>query len=219
MDGLNKTRGRQGGWLSTLLFGLSLALLAFGLFNLAWVVWPTPTEVVRFTIPAGVLPGSPAGMDYSSMADYQLSVSWPRWVRAGDRGLIQIQLIHLGTAPESSPPQDDLQVVLVEPAFPSLPVDPPGRVQVNIADAQDLNLTWHVDGRVIGEFPGKAYVSFGFYDPTLEELMLVPVAVVDISIQVMGLWGQGTGMALWFGVIGLVLWGTLFILGRFAQAK
>jgi hypothetical protein len=62
-------------------------------------------------------------------------------------------------------------------------------------------------------------VSFGFFDETLGELVPVPVAVVDFSIQVVTLWGLARGLVLWLGVVGLVLWGALFILGRVAAGE
>jgi hypothetical protein len=60
------------------------------------------------------------------------------------------------------------------------------------------------------------YVSFGFIDEAQAELVAVPVAVVDLHIQVIGLWGLDSGLVIWFGLVSLVLWGALFILGRVA---
>jgi len=33
------------------------------------------------------------------------------------------------------------------------------------------------------------------------------------------LWGAGSGLALWFGFVGLALWGVFFLWGRFLQAR
>ena len=57
------------------------------------------------------------------------------------------------------------------------------------------------------------YLSFGFYDEAAQELVTVPVAVVDIDLTVSALWGLESQLSLWFGLVALVLWGALFILG------
>ena len=45
----------------------------------------------------------------------------------------------------------------------------------------------------------------------------MPVAVVDIDLTVSALWGLESQLSLWFGLVALVLWGALFILGRTVQ--
>lgn len=206
----------RGGWLSQVLFVLSLIFLGLSLFSLGWAVWPSPTEGIQFAIPAGVLPGAPAGTTYASLADYTLNVSWPRWIRAGESGSIVVGL----SAVESLETQADnraAQVVLVEPEILALPVEPPGRMQVSLAPGQSLNLSWQVAGLLSGQYPGKLNVSFGFYDEVLAELVPVPVAVVDLAIRVRSLWGLQANLVIWLGVVGLVLWGVLFVLGRLAE--
>jgi len=206
----------HGGWLSQVLFVLSLIFLGLSLFSLGWAVWPAPSAGVQFAIPAGVLPGAPAGTTYASLADYTLNVSWPRWIRAGETGTIVVAL----SAVESHETQAGdraAQVVLVEPEVLALPVEPPGRMQASLAPGQSLNLSWQVVGLLSGQYPGKLNVSFGFYDETLAELIPVPVAVVDMAIRVRSLWGLQANLVIWLGVVGLVLWGVLFVLGRLAE--
>jgi len=213
-----RRKGCGGGWLAQLLFMLSLIFLAFGLFSLGWAMWPAPTDAVQFAIPAGVLPGVPAGKTYASVADYTLTVSWPVWVRAGEAGTLNVTLTE-ADADAGLAAGRPAQVVLVEPAIAALPLDPPGRVQATLAPGQELDLTWEVDGALAGEYPGKVVVSFGFYDEALAELVSVPVAVVDVTVRVTALWGLEAGLAVWFGLVGLVLWGALFVLGRVAQGR
>ena len=62
-------------------------------------------------------------------------------------------------------------------------------------------------------------MSFGFYDEGVDGLVSVPVAVIDLPIQVVTLWGRGTGFAIVLGVVGLVLWGALCVLGRLSAAR
>ena len=204
------------GWLSQLLFVLSLIFLGLSLFSLGWAVWPAPMAGVQFAIPAGVLPGAPAGTTYASLADYTLDVSWPRWIRAGETGTIVVELSS-GESDEALSEDRIAQVVLVEPEILALPVDPPGRMQASLAPGQTLSLSWQVEGILTGQYPGKLNVGFGFYDDILAELVPVPVAVVDMSIRVTALWGLEAGLVIWLGVVGLVLWGVLFILGRLAE--
>lgn len=213
---MSQRPGARGGWLSQVLFVLSLVFLGLSLFSLGWAVWPAPTAGVRFAIPAGVLPGAPAGTTYASLADYTLNVSWPRWIRAGETGTIIVAL----SAVESVETRADdraAQVVLMEPEILALPVEPPGRMQASLAPGQSLNLSWQVVGLLSGQYPGKLIVSFGFYDEVLAELVPVPVAVVDLAIRVRSLWGLETNLVIWLGVVGLVLWGVLFVLGRLAE--
>lgn len=205
-------------WLSRLLYALSLVALGFALVNLGWAVWPAPTDAQTFTIPAGPLPGAPSGKTYTSLADYTLQVSWPRWMRSGEAGQIVVALSE-AAAPADEVVDRETQVVLIEPSLVGLPVDPPGRTQVNLGPEQDLKQRWTVDGAIAGEFPGKLVVSFGFYDEALGELVPVPVAVVDMSIRVAALWGLARGLVLWLGVVGLALWGALFILGRVVEGE
>ncbi|MFW5714499.1 MAG: hypothetical protein ACOCYU_07495 [Brevefilum sp.] len=203
-------------WFSHLLYVLSLILLGFGLVSLGWAVWPVPTDARTFTIPAGTLPGTPSGETFSSLADYVLQVSWSRWIRAGEAGEILLTLSEVDST-EDKVLERETQVVLVEPTVASLPVKPPGRTQVNLGPGQDMRQTWTVQGAIAGEYPGKLVVSFGFYDTALNEIVPVPVAVVDMTIQVVTLWGLARGLVLWLGLVGLVLWGALFILGRVVE--
>jgi len=62
-------------------------------------------------------------------------------------------------------------------------------------------------------------VSFGFFDADEDALTAVPVAVVDLDIQVIELWGLRSGMVIWFGFVCLALWGALFLLGNMAGHK
>lgn len=210
---------RKNHILSRALYALSLIFLAFGLFSLSWIAWPAPTEAVQMAIPAGILPAAPAGADYISLSDYALSISWPRWVHRGQTGEIHLRLtdllqdsLDIGEARAS-------QVVLIEPTLYPLLVDPPGGVQANLGDDQDLQLTWWVRGDETGRFPGKLYVSFGFFDETLNDLVAIPVAVIDLDIRVIALWGLDSGLVIWLGLAGLLLWGALFVLGRVAAVR
>ncbi len=210
--------GKSGGWLSKTLFALSLAFLGFGLVSLGWGVWPPPTDAVQFTISAGPLPGAPAGMTYASLADYTLNVSWPVWIRDGETGTITVHLTEVeGAAGEAV--ERPAQVVLVEPVIPGVTMEPAGRSQANLAVGQALTLTWDVAGEVSGEYGGKLYVSFGFYDDALGELVPVPVAVVDLAFQVRSLYGLEARLVLWVGLAGVALWGVLFIAGRVAAGR
>ena len=204
--------------LSRLLYGLSLALLALGLINLGWAVWPSPTDARTFTIPAGPLPGAPSGKDYDSLADYELRVSWSRWIRVGEEGQILVVLSDLDT-PAAESRAGETQVVLLAPSVISLPVDPAGQAQANLGPGQDLYQAWSVGGTMAGEYPGKLVAAFGFFDDALGQLVPVPVAVVDLDIQVVSLWGLARGLVLWLGVVGIALWGALFILGRVVEGR
>ena len=212
MDGRRK-------WLSQLLYGLSLLFLVLGLVHLGWAVWPTPTDAVTFNIPAGVLPGAPADSTFASLSSYALRMNWPRWMRMGEEGLLVLQLADLDGSLDPPVMGQAAQVVLVEPVIPGIRVYPSGQVQANLADEQHLDLSWTVEGLHRGDFPGKVYVSFGFYDDVMAELVPVPLAVVDVSIQVTALWGLPSGMAVWFGLVGMVFWGIFFILGRIVSLK
>ncbi len=216
---MKRVSKNRSGWLAQVLFILSLVFLGFGLFSLGWLAWPSPTESVQFAIPAGVLAGAPAGETFASLADYNLTVSWPTWVRAGEEGVIRVTLTESADLEPLPAVNREAQVVLVEPALAGLPIRPPGRMQANLAEKQDLNLTWVIEGVVTGEFLGKVFVAFGFYDQTLNELVPVPVAVVDVSIRVTSLWGVDSGLVVWFGLVGLALWGGLFLMGRVIQVR
>lgn len=204
---------------SQILYTLSLAFLAFGLFNLAWAAWPAPTDAVQITIPAGILPGAPQGTAYASLSEYALNISWTRWVRRGESGTLHLVLTDLEHETLTAGTERQAQVVLAEPALYPLHVDPLGGVQANLGDDQELLLAWEFAGEQQGSFPGKIYVSFGFYDEGSDALVVVPVAVVDIHIQVVALWGRGAGFAIGVGVASLVLWGALFVLGRLSAVR
>lgn len=206
----------RGKGFSQVLYTLSLLFLALGLFTLGWAVWPAPSDAVQINIPAGALPGAPEGLAFDSLSEYELSISWPRWVRRGEVGLVHLRLTDLDHESTPTGKVRGLQVVLAEPSLFPLSLDPPGGVQANLGDDQELLLTWEVTGTERGSYPGKVYVSFGFYDDALVDLVEVPVAVVDLHIQVISLWGLEPGLVIWFGLLSLVLWGALFLLGRFA---
>jgi hypothetical protein len=213
-----KRQVRKKVWLGQFLFGLSLVFLGVGLIILAWAVWPTSMDNAQFSILAGILPGAPEGTDYASPADYALTVDWPTRLRMGQVGTLRGTLVEQdGTNVTTS--DRPAQAVLVEPAITGLTLDPPGLVQTNLAAGQDLVLTWDMDPINVGDHSGKVYISFGFYNKADEELVTVPIAVVDMSVRVTSLWGLDTQLALWFGLIALVLWGAQFVLGRAIQAQ
>jgi hypothetical protein len=204
---------------SQILYTLSLAFLAFGLFNLAWAVWPPPTDAVQITIPAGILPAAAEGTAFASLSEYALNVSWTRWVRQGESGTLHLVLTDLEDKSLPTGTERQAQVVLAEPAIYPLRLVPLGGVQATLGDDQELLLAWEVAGEQQGSFPGKIYVSFGFYDEGSDALESVPVAVIDLHIQVVALWGRGAGFAIGLGIASLVLWGALFVLGRLSAAR
>lgn len=202
----------------SLLYGFSLVFLALGLVNLAWAVWPMPRDAVQIEIPAGVLPGSPTETEFSSQQDYTLTASWPRVLRSGEAGELTV---HFTESSEKGPSDvgGEAQVVLAVPFFSGLTLDPPGQIQSAIAPGQALTLEWSLKGTQEGDYPGEVVVSLGFYNQDQESFSAVPVAVVDVMTRVTALWGVGRGLVLWFGVVGLLLWGVLFVMGRVAQEK
>jgi hypothetical protein len=204
---------------SQILYTLSLAVLVFGLFNLAWGVWPSPTDAVQITIPAGILPAAPEGKPFASLSEYALNVSWTRWVRQGESGTLHLVLTDLEHEPLPSGTERQAQVVLAEPVLYPLRLNPLGGVQATLGDDQELLLAWEAAGEQQGSFPGKIYVSFGFFEEETDALVDVPVVVVDIHIQVVEMWGSGAGTAIWIGLVSLLLWGALFVLGRLSAAR
>ncbi|MFU8826275.1 MAG: hypothetical protein ACNA70_02165 [Brevefilum sp.] len=198
--------------LSQFLYSLSLVFLGLGLFSLGWAVWPAPTDAVMFNIPDGLLPGAPAGEAFASLSAYTLEISWPAWVRKGERGVLSLRLTDQDPLPAGL--ADESQVVLAEPVLYPLHVDPPGGVQASLGDDQTLELTWAVSGETAGDYAGKLYVSFGFFDDAEDALISVPVTVVDLQVRVIELWGLASGLVIWLGFVSLVLWGALFVSGR-----
>ena len=205
-------------WLSQGLFALSLLFLLFGLLNLGWVVWPAPVDAVEIIFPKGILSGAPQGKDFASLSTYWLQVSWPRWMRSSSVGKIHAVLTDIDD-PAAEMPDQPAQVVLIEPVIPGLLVSPAGQAQAALADLQELALSWEVKAPETGEYPGKVKISFGFFDTEIDELQPVPVAVVDVQIRVIDLWGLAQGMAIWFGMVSLALWGVLLIAGRMVQGE
>lgn len=228
--------------LSQILYTFSLVFLLLGLFLLAWTVWPVPIDVVQMRIPAGPLPASPPGAEFANLSDYDLRISWPRWVRQGETGQIHLDLTDTYLTTQPAGDTQSVQIILIEPTivkvsqeypgntdglyesnYPLL-ITPPGSLQANLGDDQDLYLTWQVNGIRRGNYTGKMFVSFGFFydeaepaptnDPSQEKIIAVPVAVVDFQIRGIQLWGMQPGLVTWFGLLCLVLWGALFILGR-----
>lgn len=202
---------------SQVLFGLSLLCLAFGLVSLAWSVWPASEDGVQFTIEAGSLPGAPTGTDYAAVTDYTLSLNWPVRLRLGESGTLRVVLTESGEVGAAA--DQPAQVVVVDPAIASLPIDPPGRVQATTAAGHDLELTWELTGGEEGDYEGKVAVSFAFYDEEAETLVEVPLVVVDVGTRVDALWGLEANLVLWLGFIGLVMWGALFVVGRVVAGK
>jgi len=205
-------------WLSKILFGVSLLFLVLGLYMLGWLVLPSPVDAVQIPISEGVLPAAPAGSGYASYSDYSLEISWPRWIRAGQEGSFQLVLRDVISDADVTS-EHPAQVVLVEPSFIKFEITPAGRIQTNLSAGQDVALTWTIVGGSAGEYSGKMYVLFGFFDSGMDELVPVPLAVVDMDIRVISLWGLQFNMVIWLALVSLALWGALFILGRWVQAR
>ena len=167
-------------------------------------------------LPEGVLPGAPVGQTYASLADYTLSVTWPCWLRAGEEGAVRV---YLSEQDRDRVEFEDrpVQVVMAEPSLGSLLIEPSGQIQASMGPGQDLELRWAVSGSIPGDYSGEVIVSFGFYDDELSEIIPVPVAVVDIQVKVVRLFGFGSQMLIWLGLISLVFWGALFLWGRMVQ--
>jgi hypothetical protein len=214
MTNLKQKRRRL--WLPQLLFGLSLVFLGFGLWAVGWVVWPGASDMVQYQVPAGTLPGAPTGTDYASLADYTLTVEWPKRLRLGQTGELRLTLADRDS---DAGPAGGSQIVLVEPALFELTLDPPGMLQVNKAVGQALSPSWAVTAQSPGDYAGKVYISFGFYDADDETMAAVPVAVADVAVSVNAFFGLNAQLALWFGLVSLVLWGALFVLGRVAKGR
>ena len=174
---------------------------------------------MQLTIPAGVLPGAAMGTEYTSLKDYDVYVSWPRWIRLGETKDIRVVFTPAEGDEEASQEDDSGQIVLIEPALGMLPVTPPGLLQVNLGQDQDVDTVWRVAGDKVENYAGKVYLSFGFYEEAADELVAVPIAVVDIAIRVTSLWGLQQPLVLWLGFVGLVLWGALFLFGRWVQLR
>ena len=213
----------KGNRLSQFLYTFSLAFLVLGLILLGWAVWPEPADGVQINIPAGPLPGAPDDVTLSSLTDYAINISWPRWIRLGEVGQIHLHLTDLDNTPLPEGEARPVQMVLVEPNLHPLPINPPGSVQANLGDDQELHLTWEITGTSRGEYAGKMIVFFGFFqeespagDEAQQAFTAIPVAVVDLHVRVIELWGLETGLVIWFGLVSLVVWGVLFILGRVA---
>jgi hypothetical protein len=203
-----------------ILYFFSLIFLIFGLFCLAWVVWPAPRDAVSTTIPEGVLPGAPPGKDYASLGKYSLNISWPRWQRLGE-GYQNITLFLDEPTQEDGDDQENraVQVVIAEANLAGLPIEPTGRIQHTLGPGQDMTISWAVPGIQVGKFPGEVIFSFGFFEEDSAEMIAVPVAVVDVQVKVISLFGLRHQMVLWFGFIGLVFWGVFFVLGRWVKTK
>ena len=223
---LTKHRFAKGNRLSQLLYTFSLVFLLLGLFLLAWSVWPAPTDGVQINIPAGPLPGAPGEVDFSSLSNYALNISWQRWMRLGEEGLIHLRLTDLERTSPINGEAGSVQIVLMEPALHPLLISPPGLVQANLGDDQELLLSWAVTATSPGEYSGKMFVSFGFFqeedvvdEGSQQALTTIPIAVVDLNVRVIELWGLEPGLVIWFGLVSLVLWGVLFILGRVAARR
>ena len=219
MAKIRSGKPKKRSWLSQLLFTVSLIFLVLGLFQLGWAVWPSARDAVQIVIPAGVLPGAPSSETLTSLADYTLNLSWPRWIRSGQDEKILISIMEVADGDNPQITEREAQIIIVEPVLASLSLTPPGRMQTSVAAGQDIEMSWDVDGERAGEYPGKVYVAFGFYDDILAEVLPVPVAVVDINIRVISLWGLESNLVIWLGFISLVFWGALFVLGRIAQVR
>lgn len=206
------------GWISQSLFILSLISLGIGLFLLGWAVWPTPTDGVQIPISRGILPGAPTGSNYASLSDYSLNLSWPRWLRVGDEGEITLALTGTETIQDDSK-EGEVQIVVGEPLMTGTTLSPPAATQGSLTPGNEFAMTWKVSSDQRGEYPGKMMVSFGFYDESQDGLALVPVAVVDTLIIISALWGMRSGLTIWLGLVGLMMWGVFFLLGRMAQAR
>lgn len=196
------------------IFTLSLVCLITGLFLLAWRLRPAPAEAVETIIPKGVLPAAPQGENFASLSDYRILISWPRWIWREEIGTIGFTLTDLDDTPVLNEQTGNVQVLSLELDLFPLFVEPQGDLQVNIADEQDLVLEWEVVGQERGVFPGKVYLSFNFFDEARQTFTSVAVAVIDIKIEVIDLWGMKPGMVTWLGFIALLLWGVFLLLSR-----
>ena len=216
MPGLTKKDAAT--WVSKTLFGVSLLFLGLGLYMLGWIILPSPVDAVQIPISKGALPAAPAGSGFESYSDYSFEISWPRWIRAGQERTFQLVLRDVNSESEVNT-ERPAQIVVVEPVFINLETTPAGRIQTNLSAGQDIVLTWTIAGGSVGEHLGKMYILFGFYDQAIDELVSVPLAVVDMDIRVISLWGLQSNMVIWLALVSLALWGATFILGRWVQVR
>ncbi len=205
--------------MNPVLSSISLVWLIFGLFLLAWRLWPPPIDANDVIIPKGDLPAAPDGEHFATISDYQITVSWPRWIRRGEKDIIKLSLIDLDHQSSAGDHAQIVQIVSIEPIAHPLNINPQGSLQVHMGDEQNLYLEWEISGDKIGSYPGKIYFYFNFYDESNQNFIKVPAAVIDFEIKVTDLWGLTSGAALWIGFIALLFWGIFLLLAMITVLK
>jgi len=191
---------------------IGLIFLLFSAILLVWRLLPSERLEQRLTIPAGLLPASPEGLELTTHQDISLWLRWPKQIKAGDTAEVWLQ-INPGEVLESFPANEDYQIVLsAELAMIGLGQSPQGEIQTAFDESRPTTLTWQLQGDIEGEYQGALWVNLDFVDKN-GEMIEVPIAALDIQAEIKSLWGLNTISATWLGMLGLLLWGVTMIWG------
>jgi len=191
---------------------IGLIFLLFSAIMLVWRLLPSERLEQKLTIPAGLLPASPEGLDLRLHQDISLCLRWPKQVKAGDTAEVWLQ-INPGKVLESISANEDCQILLsAELAMIGLGQSPQGEIQTAFDESRVTTLTWQLQGDIEGEYQGTLWVNLDFMDKN-GEMIEVSIAALDIQTEVKGLWGLNSISATWLGMLGLLLWGVMMIWG------
>lgn len=191
---------------------IGLVFMLLSAILLVWRLLPSARLEQKLTIPAGLLPASPEGLELTTHQDISLCLRWPKQIKAGDTAEVWLQ-VNPGEVLESFPADEDYQIVLsAELAMIGLSQSPQGEIQTAFDESRITTLVWQLQGDIEGEYQGTLWVNLDFMDKN-GELIEVPIAALDIQSEIKSLWGLNTISATWMGMLGLLLWGGMMIWG------
>lgn len=193
-----------------LVFG-SIALL-FSVVMLSWRLIPPERIVRNLTIPEGHLAGSPEGMDVSLNKDLDLRLQYPSKLRAGEKSTLGLEVSTAAPGRGNDRLTDMPTGLSAELTLLSVVQTPQGKITTGFDGTHPINFLWELQASEGGQREGSLWVTLDFEDSGGNKLE-VPVAAMNISTEVVRLWGMDAKTVLWLSFLGLLFWGGMMLLG------
>ncbi len=139
-----------------------------------------------------------------------LTARWPRRLRQGEPGWLQLTLegaVASPDVPASQPLRVEVQVEGI-----GWTAQPEGVISEALPPAQPLTWRWRLPAQRLGLHQGRLWVQLALVSPTGAALQRRAVAALPLEWQVVRPWGLSLPLARGLGLAGIVVGGLLLIL-------
>ncbi len=179
---------------------------------LAWRLIPASEISHAITIPAGELSGSPESAPQSINHELELRVTYPSKIRAGEEATLRLDLIPETNIISRDEPFNNNPAIAAELSMINMSLSPQSTVSTAYSVDQPKSFTWELTAPDSGSRQGSLWVTMQF-TPNEGSKVEVPLAVWEINLGIIRLWGMNSTQVTWLAMLALLIWGGMMVLG------